>query len=222
MGIKVALGVFEDAPFGNDPRADADLMGRIREAVGPDALLAVVRIQRRRWDLHSAIWRASAFSELGIKWLEEPLEPTDAIGYRELRARSDMLLAAGEREWDEAGYEQVISTGAIDVIGVDPGRALGITGTQRVIAMIERAELWFNSHSWSSAINTAAAIALTATTDRCFGQEIKPLESPMQHELVETPFVARDGEIELPRGPGLGVEPDEAVLRKYRPGARAA
>ena len=37
----------------------------------------------------------------------------------------------------------------------------------------------------------------------------------MQHELVETPFAQRDGWIDVPRGPGLGVEPREDVLRKY-------
>jgi len=37
----------------------------------------------------------------------------------------------------------------------------------------------------------------------------------MQHELVEKPFEQQDGFIEVPRRPGLGVEPKESVLRKY-------
>lgn len=222
MGIKVGLGGVDGAPFGNDPRLDAEFMGRMREAIGPKALLAADRLQRRQWDLQSSIWRAAAFHEHDVKWLEEPLEPTDLKGYRQLRARSDILLAAGEREWDEAGYEDLIDRDVVDVIGCDPGRALGITGLVRVISMIERANLWFNSHSWSSAVNTAAAIALSASTTRCLCQELKPLESPMQHELVADPFEAVDGWVDVPTAPGLGIEVDEAVLRKYHPRSGSA
>jgi L-alanine-DL-glutamate epimerase-like enolase superfamily enzyme len=189
----------------------------IRGAIGTDALLAVDRLQRRHWDLHSASWRAAAFREQDVKWLEEPLEPTDLYGLRLIRSRGDLLVATGEREWDEAGYEELVRHGVVDVVGGDPGRAQGITGLIRVIEMIERSNLWFNSHSWSSAINTAASLALSASTTRCLCQELQPIESPMQHELISDPFTPKDGWIDVPTAPGLGVEPDEAILLKYRP-----
>jgi L-alanine-DL-glutamate epimerase-like enolase superfamily enzyme len=76
--------------------------------------------------------------------------------------------------------------------------------------------VWFNSHAWSSAVNTAASIALSASTPRCLLQELKPDENPMQHELVEEPIGQRDGWIEVPRTPGLGVQVRESVLERYR------
>ena len=115
-----------------------------------------------------------------------------------------------------AWFQEVIGTGLIDVIGCDIGRAEGITGALAVIGLVEQAEFWFNSHAWSSAVNTAASIALSASTPRCLLQELKPDESPMQHELVDEPFAQRDGLISVPRSPGLGVEPKESVLAKYR------
>jgi L-alanine-DL-glutamate epimerase-like enolase superfamily enzyme len=45
---------------------------------------------------------------------------------------------------------------------------------------------------------------------------MKPIENPMQHELVSVPFEQIDGWISAPRAPGLGVEVDEQVLQKYR------
>jgi L-alanine-DL-glutamate epimerase-like enolase superfamily enzyme len=48
--------------------------------------------------------------------------------------------------------------------------------------------------------------------------ELKPLPSPMQHELVRTPIEQRDGWVSPPDGPGLGVEVDEAVVEGYRIG----
>jgi L-alanine-DL-glutamate epimerase-like enolase superfamily enzyme len=215
MGIKVGLGGAEGNKFGSDAKLDAQLIGLIRESIGADALLAVDRLQRHQWDLQSAIWRAAAFSDQDVKWLEEPFEPTDVNGFRHLRSRSDLMLAGGEREWDEAGYTELIEREVVDVVGCDPGRANGVTGLVRVIEMIERGSLWFNSHSWSSAVNTAASIALSASTTRCLCQEIKPVPSPMQEELIAEPFIITDGWIEVPTAPGLGVEPDEAVLRKY-------
>jgi L-alanine-DL-glutamate epimerase-like enolase superfamily enzyme len=46
--------------------------------------------------------------------------------------------------------------------------------------------------------------------------EVKPVPSPMQHELVRTPIDPVDGWVSPPDGPGLGVEVDETVVARYR------
>jgi L-alanine-DL-glutamate epimerase-like enolase superfamily enzyme len=104
----------------------------------------------------------------------------------------------------------------VDVVGCDPGRAEGITGALKVIALVEKADVWFNAHAWSSAVITAASLALSASTPRCLLFEMKPIPNPMQDELVKDPFKQVDGWISVPRAPGLGVEVDENVLQKYR------
>ena len=101
-------------------------------------------------------------------------------------------------------------------MGCDPGRAEGITGFQKLIQLVEAADVWFNAHAWSSAIITAASLALSATSNRCLVFELKPLENPMQDELVVTPFKQQDGWIDVPMAPGLGVEVLEDVVEKYR------
>ena len=103
------------------------------------------------------------------------------------------LLASGEREWNVEGYRSFIAAGVADVIGFDPGRAEGITGGRRVIELVEEAGVWFNAHAWSSAIVTAASLALSLTTPRVLVFELKAEENPMQHELVEEPIGARAG-----------------------------
>ena len=125
------------------------------------------------------------------------------------------MIAGAEREWDYRGYNEAIASATLDVIGCDVGRAEGITGALGVIKLVEAAGLWFNSHAWSSAINTAASIALSASTPRCLVQELKPEENPMQHELVQQPFVPENGTIAVPTQPGLGVVVDEKVLERY-------
>ena len=216
IGVKIGMGKRGDARLGYELARDIEFVGLLREAVGPDAMIMMDRGQSLVWDVGDAIRRTQAFERHDLKWIEEPLEPEDVGGLSKLRGQVTTLIAGGEREWDVRGFQEVIGTGLIDVVGCDIGRAEGITGALRVIGLVEQANVWFNSHAWSSAVNTAASIALSASTPRCLLQELKPDESPMQHELVDEPFSQRDGLIGVPRRPGLGVEPKQSVLDKYR------
>src|SRR5262249_21351746 len=158
------------------------------DAIGPDAMLIMDRGQSLCWTVADAIRRTNAFEEHGLTWIEEPLEPSDQRGFETLRRHCKTLIATGEREWEPSGFKAVIDAGSVDVVGCDVGRAQGITGTLKVIEYVEASNLWFNSHAWSSAVNTAASLALSASTPRCLLQELKPEQSPMQHELVDRPF----------------------------------
>ena len=215
-GVKIGMGKRGDARLGYEIERDVAFVKDLRAAIGPQAMLMMDRGQSLPWTLADAIKRTNAFEEQGLTWIEEPLEPSDIRGFKVLRQHVKTLVATGEREWDARGFKAFAETGIVDVVGCDVGRAEGITGTMKVIEIVEANDLWFNSHAWSSAVNTAASIALSATTARCLIQELKPEPNPMQHELVDEPFAQHDGWIEVPRKPGLGVEPKEAVLRKYK------
>jgi L-alanine-DL-glutamate epimerase-like enolase superfamily enzyme len=215
-GVKIGMGKKGGTRLGYELARDVEFVRLLREAVGPDAWIMMDRGQALTWDVAEAIRRTNAFEEHGLHWIEEPLEPDDVHGHERLRQHTKTLIAGGEREWDAAGFARVIDTGTIDVIGCDIGRAEGITGALQVIGLVERANVWFNSHAWSSAVNTAASIALSASTPRCLLQELKPDENPMQHELVDEPIGQRGGWIEVPRTPGLGVQVRESVLERYR------
>lgn len=216
VGVKIGMGKRGEARLGYEIGRDVEFVRLLREAVGPEAWIMMDRGQSLPWDLGEAIRRTNAFEEYDLKWIEEPLEPSDVEGFRKLRPHVKTLIATGEREWDARGFKDLIDSGVVDVVGCDIGRAEGITGALQVIGLVEQADVWFNSHAWSSAVNTAASIALSAITPRCLLQELKPDENPMQHELVDEPFAQSGGWIDVPRKPGLGVEPRESVLQKYR------
>ncbi len=99
---------------------------------------------------------------------------------------------------------------------LDPGKAEGITGGWRVIEMAAAAGRSWNAHSWSSAINPAAALHLSVAAANTLIFELKPIPSPMQHELVTNPIDQVDGWVSAPTGPGLGVDVDESVVARYR------
>lgn len=215
-GVKVGMGKRGDARLGYELKRDVQFVKLLREAIGPDAILIMDRGQSLVWTRAEAIQRTKAFETFGLYWMEEPMEPTDEEGFRSLRSHTQCLIGTGEREWNVEGFARVVGSGAIDVVGCDPGRAEGITGALKVIQLVEGADIWFNAHAWSSAVITAASLALSASTPRCLLFEMKPIENPMQHELVAHPFAQANGWIDVPTSPGLGVEVNEAVLRKYQ------
>jgi L-alanine-DL-glutamate epimerase-like enolase superfamily enzyme len=215
LGVKIGLGKRGEARLGYEIERDVGFMRKLRAALGPDAWIMLDRGYALSWTLDETIRRVTAWQEMGLKWIEEPFEPGDFEHFRKLRAHTTCMIAGGEREWDHRGYSEVIGSGTLDVIGCDVGRAEGITGALGIVKLVEAAGLWFNSHAWSSAVNTAASIALSASTRTCLVQELKPDRNPMQHELVRNPLVPEKGFIAVPDAPGLGIDVDEKVLQHY-------
>jgi L-alanine-DL-glutamate epimerase-like enolase superfamily enzyme len=215
IGFKIGMGKRGDARIGYDVERDIQFVKDLRAAAGPKAWIMMDRGQSLNWTLDETIARVQAWEEEDLKWVEEPFEPWEFEHFRKLRQHCTTMFAGSEREWDYRGYSEVINSGTLDVLGCDVGRAEGITGALGIIRLVEAAGLWFNSHAWSSAVNTAASIALSASTSRCLLQELKPDENPMQHELVDEPFSPQNGTIGVPNKPGLGVTVNEKVLAKY-------
>lgn len=214
--VKVGFGKAGQANLGTDDSRDIAYVKAVREAIGDEADFMVDVGKRSRWDPAHATRMVRAFERYNIRWIEDPLAPpTYFDGYRRLRAAVQTPIATGEREWTVEGYRRLIEAGVGDIFLVDPGRVEGITASQKIIELLTAHHLYFNAHTWSSAINTAASIHLTATAPNYIVLELKPIANPMQHELVRQPIEPQDGWIEVLEGPGLGIEVDEAVVNKY-------
>lgn len=214
-GVKVGMGKRGETHLGYEVARDVEFVRLLRDAVGPDAWIMMDRGQSLEWDVAGCIERVRSFEQYGLKWIEEPFEPTDIRAFQALREHTSCLVAGGEREWDARGAREALAPGVLDVFGCDVGRVGGITGALGILGAIQDAGVWFNSHAWSSAINTAAAVALSASTPSCLLQELKPDPSPMQDELVTTPVRPENGEVQVPLTPGLGIEVDEHTVARY-------
>ena len=187
--------------FGSDERRDLAIARTVRDAVGPDVQMIVDVAALMGWDCeprHPDVpgdrRRRSPLLVRG------PLAEQDLDGYRRLHAAVDTRICTGEKGWHAAHYRGLIETGAIDVIMIDPGRAEGVTGTWSIIEMAAAAGRAWNAHSWSSALNTAAALHLAVAASNTLIFELKPVPSPMQHELVTNPIGHVDGWVPRPRG----------------------
>jgi L-alanine-DL-glutamate epimerase-like enolase superfamily enzyme len=214
-GVKVGFGKRGDARLGYEHDRDVEYMRRMREGLGR-AMIMIDCGWAVKWDVMTAVRRVRAFEEHGLHWIEEPLGAWDPEGYANLRAKTSTLIAYGEKEWTLEGFERVLATGTVDVVGVDPGRAEGITGFKRVTERVEAYRRQSNAHAWSSAIVTAASLAISFSTPSAKLFELKPLRNPMQHDLVSEPFEHAGGWMYPPQRPGLGVDVQEEVVDFYR------
>jgi len=195
---------------------DTRLARRVRETIGPDLELVLdVLGARVKWDVPTAIQRFCDLEPFGLKWIEEPLPPHDYAAHVRLRQSVNIGIGTGEQEWTPEGYRRLIRAGGVDVVQMDPGRCLGISGCKQVVKLIEAENLQFSAHTWSSALNTAASVHLLASSTHGVCMDFKPHESPMQHELVENPWVQKGGFLSVPSAPGLGVTVREDAVAKY-------
>ena len=116
-------------------------------ACGDDAALAA-RVAR---ELH----------ELGVYWLEEPLEP-DALGaYAALTADSDLRIAAGEQEATRWSFRDLVERGCVDVVQPDVTRC-GITELVRIAELARDHGVATVPHAWKSGIIKAASLHVDA------------------------------------------------------------
>ena len=204
-----------ESNIGGDPDTDVSFIRALRSALGDEAGILVDIGNGVRWDVDTAISVANRMQDYGIGWYEEPLYPTDDAGYRKLRANTTARLASGEREFTEAGYRrQMEFIQAIEVYGVDPARVEGITGFARVEALCTQYGKTINAHAWSTAITTAASLHLSLASNNSEVFEFKPFAVVVQDELVAEKLWHKDGWAYPIHGPGLGIDVQEAVVRR--------
>lgn len=215
-GIKVAFGKRGDSALGSDIARDIGFVKTLRSHLGPAPRIMVDVAATTTWTIDDAIRRAKAFEEFEVDWIEEPLGASNPDGYTSLKAATSIRIAYGEREWNPAGIARITDTNTVDVVGVDPGRCEGITGFIRAASYVGEHGREINAHAWSSAIVTAASLALSLATPCCRQLEFKPLPSAPQVDLVTAPIAPEAGIFRGLDAPGLGIEVDPDVVDRLR------
>jgi L-alanine-DL-glutamate epimerase-like enolase superfamily enzyme len=193
---------------------DIQFIKALRAALGPKAEILVDAGNGVEWDVETAINGANQMLGLGVSWLEEPLYPTHDAEYRRLKAATKMPIASGEREFTVTGYRRLMESSLVDIIGVDPARAEGVTSFAKIDALAGQFHKTINAHAWSTAITTAAALHLSLASENTRLFEFKPFEVVVQQDLVTEPVWHRDGWAYPVDRPGFGINVREDVIDK--------
>ncbi|MBO0875596.1 MAG: mandelate racemase/muconate lactonizing enzyme family protein, partial [Pseudonocardia sp.] len=135
-GIKLKVG---------HPSGGTDLarVTAVREKLGDVALMVDANQQ---WDRPTARRMCRALDQLGLVWIEEPLDAYDAEGHAALAAALDTPIATGEMLTSVAEHWQLIAAGASDVVQPDAPRVGGITPFLRVCALTDHKGLALAPH----------------------------------------------------------------------------
>jgi L-alanine-DL-glutamate epimerase-like enolase superfamily enzyme len=143
--------------------------------------------------------------DLDLAWLEEPVSPDDLAGQAEVRASTDIPIAAGESEQTRFGFRDLVVARAVDVLQPDPAICGGLTETLRICALAAAHGLTVAPHLWGSAILFAAGLHLAVATPCVTTVEYSRGENPLLNDLVEERVELEDGFVLAPERPGLGL-----------------
>jgi D-galactarolactone cycloisomerase len=158
----------------------------------------------------------------GFRWLEEPLPTTDYGAYAPLARDVAIPLAGGEILESADAAREFLVGGSFDVIQPDVSICGGIGGVLEIALAAARAGRVTVPHCCSGAIATAATLQALAVLDVPEGApdwaepvlEFDVGENPIRTDLATAPFRPVDGWMSIPDGPGLGIEIDEAEVRR--------
>jgi len=184
-----------------------------RAAIGPDTVLTVDA--SCAWSVSQAIAMAKELEPLHLTWLEEPLwPPEDYAGLAKLKAEGSMPIAAGENGGTLADIAQFIDVAAVDYIQPSITKIGGVSALLKIADMARRAGIKIAPHSPYFGPGLIATIHFAASQPErpVIERYYVDMEASPLGDLVEAP----GGFMCVPNGPGLGVEVDEEVLKKYR------
>ncbi len=183
-----------------------------RRAIGPGVDLMV--------DAHGTMNVAEAkrfcagAAALGLRFVEEPVASDDRAGLAEVRAASPVAIAAGESEAAAFDFAELLERRAIDVLQPDLAIAGGLSEGLRIAALAYAHRLELAPHCWGSAISFQAARTLAFASPAGVLVEVPMGGAPLLREMAAIDLALHDGMLRPPTGPGFGVVPDPAFVRR--------
>jgi len=201
---------------------ESKFIAAVREAVGPD--IKLMADGNAAYTLRSAVQMGRVLDELNFEFFEEPLPQSPRYaGYAELRQSLPLPLAGGEGVDSRIAAKHLIDRRAVDIIQPDAALCGGIGEALFIAEMAALSGIRCIPHCWGGAIAIAASVHLLSLlpephwgfpTDTPL-LEFDLSENPWRTEIVTEPIIVADGQIAVPTAPGLGIEVNEDVVRKY-------
>jgi len=174
------------------------------------------------YSLPDAIRMGLVLQSLGFRWYEEPMQQRGGyVGYDRLTSSLSIAIAGGEGSLSRSDALRLLNRNAVDVIQPDPVICGGVGDAIAIADMAALHGVTTVPHASNNAVGIAASLQIVATLpDATRSPSVPdPLleygidENPNRHRLLTNPPVMEDGWLQVPKGPGLGIEIDEDYLR---------
>jgi D-galactarolactone cycloisomerase len=209
--IKIGFGV----------EYDVRIVQAIREKIGFG--IDIMVDANHAYNSSEAIKIGKTLEPFNITWFEEPVPPEDLDGYVDVRAKISIPIAGGEAEFTRYGMRNLIDRRCVDIVQPDCTITGGLSEFSKIVTLCTIANIRCVPHVWGSGIALMTGIhAAFSMPD--FPPALEPANTYI--EFDQTPNIFRekiafgipevkDGLIEAPTNPGLGIEIDQSLLQEF-------
>lgn len=184
-----------------------------REEAGPD--IELILDVNCPWTLCEARQKVEELKALDLKWLEEPVWPPENFdGLAAVRALG-IPTAAGENVYTLMDFERLLAAKAVDFVQPSPAKMGGLSELRKIFPLAAVHNIPVMPHSFYDGPGLLAAIHATAalgTPDSMIEWRWFDLEATVYGDALSP----KGGRISVPKGPGLGLDPDPDVVRAFR------
>lgn len=219
--IKFGWGV-----FGTDLQRDIALVKAARQEAGPTIDLMVdpgwyeahnVSAPFKQRSIKDWIRLVHELEALNVFWLEDFFHPEAVEAYAEVaRHTTTLRIAAGEQYAGIREFERLAQVGKVDVLQPDLSRCGGLTVGKQIADLAMRLQLDCVPHAWLTDLLSAASLHLNAYLMYSLFVEFNVSSADVLRKLCRSPITMRDGFIDVPQSPGLGVDVDEDFVKRYQ------
>ena len=191
-----------------------EIVGAVREAVGPEVDVAL--------DFHGRTSKAmarrlaTALEPFEPMFVEEPVTPEHGHALERIAAATTVPIATGERLYERGEFRPLLEADAVDVVQPDVSSAGGITETKKIADLAATYDAAIAPHCPIGPLALAASLHVDAAAPNALIQEqvVVGDDDAMRYVENDEVFEPTDGSLDLPDGPGLGVDVDEDRVRE--------
>jgi len=197
-----------------------EIVAAVRQAVGPQITL-MIDVQYLWADAETCLSVVRDWREFDICFLETPVWSDNIRDLARIAEEAPMPVAAGEWLTTRFEFEDLLDHGKVQVAQPDVGRVGGIGEAKIVCDLARERGRIIVPHCWKTGISISATAHLAFATEHCTYIEYLPPQlchERLRRELAQEELLLENGSIPLPKKPGLGVEVDWEVVRRYAVG----
>ncbi|SFU16409.1 mandelate racemase/muconate lactonizing enzyme family protein [Mesorhizobium sp. YR577] len=187
----------------------------VRAAVGLDVELMIEG--HGRFDVSTAISVAKDLAPFRPYWFEEPIPPESIPALADVRSKSPVPIAAGERYYEIQRFQELIAAHAVDYLQPDVSHVGGLAEARRIAAIAHAQYLPICPHNPLGPIANAMTLHVAASTPNFAWLETMVSDVSWRSEIVREHVVIRDGHMVIPTTPGLGIDINEDACAEYPP-----
>jgi galactonate dehydratase len=194
-------------------RRTVEIVEAVRSAVGPhiDLMLDV----HGRLNVPTAIAMTRELARFDLAWIEEPTPPESIDALAEVRVRSPVPIAAGERYFEPERFAELIAKNAVDILQPDVCHVGGMLEAKKIAGMAHSRLLPVAPHNPTGPVMNAMTLHLAAAIPNFSIFETVMIDVPWRRELVRENLAFDNGDLLVPTAPGLGVELIEEACARF-------